>query len=289
MMSTPGRDPSSSAAIGVHPFVAATSVLDHLDDVVLLDVRWALDGSQGRAQHLEQTLPGAVYVDLDTDLSGPASAAGGRHPLPEPEAFATTLGGLGVAADDVVVAFDHGPGFVAARLVWMLRAIGQRAALLDGGLARWPGPTAPGGASRPAVQRAPVPWPGGLLADIDEVDRLRRAAGAIVVDVRDPARFRGELEPVDPRPGHIPGAINLPVTAAVREGVLLGRDELHDWFTAAGVGQADPVVVSCGSGVNACFELLLLEQLDLAAGRLFAGSWSAWSADPDRPAALGDA
>jgi thiosulfate/3-mercaptopyruvate sulfurtransferase len=254
---------------------------------VLADVRWALDGSQGRAQHLAATVPGAVFVDLDTDLAAPPSVAGGRHPLPDPETFATTLGRLGIRGTDPVVAFDQGPGTIAARLVWMLRAIGQPAAVLDGGLAAWPEPLVPGGARRPPVDRSAVPWPDSRLVDADVLAALLADDAVVLLDARDPVRYRGEHEPVDPRPGHVPGAVNLPTSALVREGGLAPADELRRRCAAVGVSGEEEVVVSCGSGVTACFDALVLEQLGIGRVRLFPGSWSAWSADPRRPAATG--
>jgi thiosulfate/3-mercaptopyruvate sulfurtransferase len=269
------------------PFVSAAEVLAARDEVVLDDVRWSLDGSQGRTQHLVATIPGAVFVDLDRDLAAPPSPDGGRHPLPAPETFAAALGRLGLGDDDRVVAFDQGPGTIAARLVWMLRAIGRPAAVLDGGLAAWPGPLAPGGVRRPAITRTAVPWPRERLADADLVARLLAADAAVLLDAREPARYRGEHEPVDPRPGHVPGAVNLPTSALVHDGRLAARDELRRRVAGAGVTGAEEVVASCGSGVTACFDVLALEQLGIDRVRLFPGSWSAWSADPRRPAATG--
>jgi thiosulfate/3-mercaptopyruvate sulfurtransferase len=268
------------------PFVSPDRLRERLGEVVLADVRWSLDGTQGRAQHLEQTLPGAVYVDLDAVLAAAPAPSAGRHPLPDPARFAAELGRLGIGVTDEVVVLDHGPGVVAARLAWLLRAIGQRAAVLEGGLAAWPGPRAPGGAIRPAVERPVVAWPEDRLADADLVDRLRRDPDAVVVDARDPDRYRGEVEPIDPRPGHVPGAVNLPASAAVRDG-RLRTGWLRERYAAVGALEATEVVAYCGSGVTACFDLLVLEQLGAGPGRLYAGSWSAWSADPSRPAALG--
>jgi thiosulfate/3-mercaptopyruvate sulfurtransferase len=276
------------AAASAPPFVTAEQVLAADDAYVLADVRWSLDGSQGLQQHREATIPGAVFVDLDTDLAAPASTAGGRHPLPTPEAFAAALGRLGIGDDDRVVAFDQGPGTIAARLVWMLRAIGRPAAVLDGGLAGWPGPLAPGGARRQPVERAATPWPVDRLADADLVARLLAQDRAVLFDAREPARYRGEQEPVDARPGHIPGAVNLPTGALVDGGRLLPAAALRERVVAtADITDVEEVVVSCGSGVTACFDALALEWLGLGPVRLFPGSWSAWSADPSRPATTG--
>jgi thiosulfate/3-mercaptopyruvate sulfurtransferase len=269
------------------PFLTAAEVDAAPDDLVLADVRWSLDGAQGRADHLAATIPGAVFVDLDADLAAPPSPEGGRHPLPEPAAFAAALGRLGIGDDDRVVAFDQGPGTIAARLVWMLRAIGRPAAVLDGGLAAWPEPLAPGGARRPPVQRTAVPWPADLLADSDLVARLLADDAAVLLDAREPARYRGEHEPVDARPGHVPGAVNLPTSALSRDGRLAPPAELRRRVEAVGVTGAEEVIASCGSGVTACYDALVLEQLGIDRVRLFPGSWSAWSADPGRPAATG--
>jgi thiosulfate/3-mercaptopyruvate sulfurtransferase len=271
------------------PFVTAAEVLAARDDLVLADVRWSLDGTQGRAQHLAATVPDAIFVDLDTDLAAAPSRAGGRHPLPDPESFAAALGRLGIADTDRVVAFDQGPGSIAARLVWMLRAIGRPAAVLDGGLAAWPAPLALGGARRPPATRSVVAWPDDRLADADRVAGLLAEGAVVLLDAREPDRYRGEHEPVDPRPGHVPGAVNLPTSALVRDGRLAPPDELRRRCAAAGVTGAEEVVASCGSGVTACFDALVLEHLGIGRVRLFPGSWSAWSADQRRPVATGPA
>jgi thiosulfate/3-mercaptopyruvate sulfurtransferase len=269
------------------PFVAASWVQEHRDQLLVADVRWALDGSQGRAGYLEGHLPGAVFVDLPSVLSGAGAPVDGRHPLPDPARFARSLGDLGIAADDVVVAYDQGPGTVAARLVWMLRAIGQRAAVLDGGLAAWEGPLESGEVQRLPVERPVVAWPPRRLADADDVAAAAADPQKLVVDARDPERFRGELEPVDPRPGHIPGAVNVPASGNVDDdGRLRGLDALRVRYADAGALEADDVIVYCGSGVTATHDLLVLELLGVD-GRLFPASWSGWSADPARPAATG--
>ena len=257
--------------------------------VRLADLRWSLDGSQDRSTYLAGHLPGAVYVDLDTDLADVPSPVGGRHPLPTPEGFAATLGRLGIGPQHLVVAYDHGPGAIAARLVWMLRAIGQPATLLSGGLAGWDGAVESGEVVPHPVERSPVAWPSQLLADLDDVERLRHDPTAVLIDARDPARFRGEHEPVDARPGHVPGAVNLPVAANLDvAGRLLPIEVLRERYATLGALSAAQVVVSCGSGVTACHDALVLEALGVES-RLFVGSWSAWSADPSRPAATGPA
>lgn len=272
---------------GVPPFVDAAWVQAR-PGVVLADVRWSLDGSEGRDTYLEGHLPGAVFVDLETVLSAAPGPSVGRHPLPSPDRFARDLGELGIGADEVVVAYDQGGGTVAARLVWMLRAIGQSAAVLDGGLPTWPEQDlAVGEVVREPVHRHPVPWPSDLVVDADQVDRRRERSGTVVLDAREPARYRGEHEPIDARPGHVPGARNLPTSANLAEGRLADPDTLRRRYAAVRAFEADEVIAYCGSGVTACHDLLVLEHLGVR-GKLFEGSWSAWAADPARPAATGE-
>jgi thiosulfate/3-mercaptopyruvate sulfurtransferase len=173
----------------------------------------------------------------------------------------------------------------------MLRGTGHPAALLDGGLAAWTGPLEPGATSRPPALFRARPWPPERLATIDEV---ARAAGAgrrlVLLDARAPERYRGETEPVDPRPGHIPGARNLPFAGNLDPvtGRHLPARELRARYEAAGAGEGAGVVVYCGSGVTACHDLLALEAAGLGPGRLYPGSWSQWSSDRARPAATGE-
>ncbi|MDP6976424.1 MAG: sulfurtransferase [Acidimicrobiales bacterium] len=254
-------------------------------DAVLCDVRWYLDGRSGRGAYEAGHLPGAVFVDLDRDLTAPPSTTQGRHPLPTAEAFAAALGALGVGPDDAVVAYDDSGGMSAGRLVWMLRVLGQPAALLDGGIGAWDGPLEAGSATRPPVECPVRPWPDGAFAGIEEV--AAAAAGGIVLDARAPERYRGEVEPVDPRAGHVPGARNAPFAANLGDG---GRfrspDDLRAHYEELGVGEAAGVVAYCGSGVSACHDLLAMEHAGLGRGRLYVGSWSQWSAT-GRPAATG--
>lgn len=271
----------------VPAFVTPAWLADPPEPPVLADLRWSLDGRVGRADHRREHLPGAVYIDLDTVVAGPPTPTGGRHPLPTPEAFAAALGAHGIPDDALVVAYDQGPGVIAARLVWMLRAIGQPAAVLQGGLAAWDGPTEAGEVTRDPVSRRVRAWPAERLADADLTAELARRADAVVIDARDPDRFAGNDEPVDPRPGHIPGAVNLPATGNLEAaGTLRPAATLRDRYAEVGALDATEVVAYCGSGVTACHDLLVLEDLGVR-GRLFPGSWSAWSADPAREAATG--
>jgi thiosulfate/3-mercaptopyruvate sulfurtransferase len=241
------------------------------------DVRWYLDGRSGRAAYDTGHLPGAVFVDVDTMLAGPPSRAAGRHPLPDPDAFARTLQTLGIEGSSVVVAYDDAGGRVAARLVWMLRAVGVAAALLDGGIDAWEGPLSTQAPAIVPSSFAARPWPADRLASPDDAaDPALR-----VLDARAPERYRGEVEPIDPVAGHIPGAENVPAASLLgADGRFLPRDQLRARLEGADV-------VYCGSGVNASLLVLAAEHAGLPAPRLYPGSWSQWSGDPSRPVARG--
>jgi thiosulfate/3-mercaptopyruvate sulfurtransferase len=269
----------------IDPVVDLDWVRARGDRVVLADVRWYLDGRSGREAYDSGHLPGAVFVDLDRVLARHGSPADGRHPLPDPETFAESMAALGIGDGDTVIGYDDAGGVYAARLVWMLRATGHDAALLDGGLVAYDGELDRVGPHRPQATFTPRPWPADRLADIEDA-----AAGSFaVLDARDRPRFRGDIEPVDPRPGHIPGARNLPcrenVDASSR---FLAVPELRERFAAVGVTEGTSVISYCGSGVTACHNLLALEHAGLGPGRLYPGSWSQYSSDPGRPAVLGD-
>lgn len=278
------------------PFISAEE-LGALAGAIVCDVRWGPTTGPDRAAFDAGHLPGARFVDLDRDLSGPASAEAGRHPLPDPDHFAAAMSRLGIGDGATVVAYDGTGGVIAARLVWMLRALGERAALLDGGIAAW---QAAGGqlaqteeGRRTTVVPAPAQftpraWPPDRIASIDDASGAREA-GVTLVDARPGPRYRGEPphSPLDPRPGHIPGARSLPVIDNVNsEGRLLGLRQLAQRFYDAGAGEPN-FISSCGSGVTACHNLLVAEHIGLGKGRLYPGSWSQYAADPDRPATLG--
>lgn len=267
------------------PFVDAEWLADHLDEVVVCDVRWSRKDVDGRAAYERGHIPGALHVDLDRDLASAPSREDGRHPLPDPATWSATLGRLGMRREVPVVAYDDARGGIAARLVWMLRATGFDAALLDGGLEAWDGPLEQG----PVVPGATVvplaPWPREQLADADAT-----AEAAVVLDARDAARYRGDERGPDARAGHIPGAHHVPYTANVDEqGRLRPEDELRAVYEplVASAGDERPVA-SCGSGVTACLDLLAMEHLGYDPGRLYPGSWSQWAADLSRRVAVGD-
>jgi thiosulfate/3-mercaptopyruvate sulfurtransferase len=265
----------------IEPVVDAEWVRANHDRVILADVRAYLDGRKGRDAYDAGHLPGAIFVDLDADLAAAPTAADGRHPLPDPERFAERMSALGVGDDATVIAYDDAGGVMAARLVWMLRASGRSAALLDGGLDAYGKERETGAPKRDHAVFTPRPWPAARLADL--ADTI--SGGSVVIDARQPERFRGETEPIDPRAGHIPGARNVPCRENVdATGRFRSAAQLRERFEAAGVtGDAD-VISYCGSGVTACHNLLALERAGFGPGRLYPGSWSQYSAT-DRPAA----
>ena len=269
----------------VGPVVSRAWVQAHAGEVLLADVRRDLPGRTAAEAFAAGHLPGAVLVDLDRWLAGPPSPEHGRHPLPSPEVFAEGLSRAGIGDADVVVAYDDAAGTVAARLVWMLRATGRQAALLDGGM-RPDDPCATGRSDPVRRTCTPRPWPGDALVGLADL----AGPGPLVLDARSAERFAGAPDPLDPRPGHLPGARSLPCRENVdADGFLLPDDVLRQRLADVGVDGTTPVASSCGSGVTACHTLLVMEHLGLPAGRLYPGSWSQWAADPDRPVELGPA
>ncbi|HEX5332476.1 MAG TPA: sulfurtransferase [Cellulomonas sp.] len=258
------------------------------DRPVLLDVRWALGRSDGRAQYLAGHLPGAVYVDLETELAAQATPADGRHPLPDVASLEAAARRWGVRAGGSVVAYDAIGGMSAARAWWLLRwagVLGVR--LLDGGLAGWlsvGGSLEAGEVSAPAGDVVLVP---GALATLDADDAAGLASAGVLLDARAGERYRGEVEPVDPRAGHIAGAVSAPTSENLdADGRFLGAQALRDRFAALGVPGASQVGVYCGSGVTAAHEVAALASIGVEAA-LYPGSWSQWSADPDRAVTTG--
>ncbi|MTD16491.1 sulfurtransferase [Nakamurella sp. YIM 132087] len=259
-------DPADLAALLDGPDAAA---------VVLLDVRWKVGAGADHDAYLAGHLPGAVFVDLDRDLAGPAGT-GGRHPLPDPAALQEVWRRCGIDDGDTVVVHDGHDGSAAVRAWWVARWSGLRdVRVLDGGLAAWTGPLETGEV---------VPEPGTVtvaagampVVDVSELDEP--TAAGILLDARAAARYRGEFEPLDPVAGHIPGAVNLPFAELYTDDFRLRpAAELRQVFDAAGIRPATPAVASCGSGVTAC-HLILAGRVAGVELALYPGSYSQWCA-----------
>ncbi|MCP2335710.1 thiosulfate/3-mercaptopyruvate sulfurtransferase [Actinomadura rupiterrae] len=284
---------------------------------VLLDVRWHLGGPPGLESYRKGHLPGAVFVDLDRDVAGPPGP-GGRHPLPEAAAFEAAMRRAGVSADRPVIVYDDADSTAAARLWWTLRYFGhENVRVLDGGYRAWttagyPVATAaeanpaaasgkgqdsdaePGSSAEPGRESvAAVPGDfrvrPGCLPVLDAAGAEALAKAGVLLDARASERFRGEVEPIDPVAGHIPGAVNAPTLGNVGvDGRFLPSELLRDRFAELGATDAVDVGAYCGSGVTAAHEILALHLAGIPAA-LYVGSWSAWVADPTNPVATGEA
>lgn len=269
------------------PLITPQELFDQLGQTALLDIRWSLNGPPGIDEYLAGHIPHAVFVDLDRELSAPPGP-GGRHPLPDAWSFTSAMRNAGVSATGAVVVYDAGNSIAAARAWWLLRYFGHaRVAVLDGGFAAWTAAGYPV-ATQPAVGGHGdfVATPGGMPL-VDAAGAAKLAGAGILLDSRAPDRFRGESEPVDPIPGHIPGARNRPATANIDEqGRFQSRELLREEFRQAGVDDGVQVGAYCGSGVSAAHQVLALELAGYPAA-LYAGSWSEWITDPNRPVAVG--
>jgi thiosulfate/3-mercaptopyruvate sulfurtransferase len=261
-------------------------------DVLTCDCRFDLgDPHAGHRAYLEGHVPGAIYVDLERDLSGKPTGANGRHPLPDRLAFAARMAELGVGRDTLVVSYDTSGGYYASRLWWMMHWLGHgQAAVLDGGLGAW---TAAGLPLKQGGERA---TPGDLVAsaaavmpvaDVQAIEANLDSGDLLVVDARTAERFHGQPHPLDTASGHIPGAVNhfyqLNLSA---DGRFRSADELaRDFAAVIGDTLPEKVVHQCGSGVTATHNLLAMEVAGLKGSRLYPGSWSEWTSDPSRPIA----
>lgn len=262
-------------------------------DFLVFDCRFDLaNTSWGETEFATAHLPGAQYLHLDRDLSSPVTATSGRHPLPDPVAFARRLGAAGVDANCQVVAYDQGPGAYAARFWWLARWIGlTKVAVLDGGIAAWRA------AGLPLERESPVPLPRTFEARVDEraaitaaeVEQAVRRPGTLLLDARGAERFAGRNETLDTIAGHVPGARNHPFLGNLSaDGKFLPAAELRRRFDVLrGALPPSAIVSMCGSGVTACQTLLALEYAGLPGARLYPGSWSEWIRDPARSIATG--
>lgn len=273
--------------------IGPDELAEAIDRCLVLDCRHELtDGGAGRRAYDESHIPGARFVSMDDDLSGPKTGLTGRHPMPPREQVRALLESLGLSDDRQLVLYDASGGGMAGRLWWMARWIGHEAvAVLDGGLPAWRK------AGYPVTDEVPAARPGRLtlraplatLVDAAETGRAAAAADRLVVDARAAERYRGEVEPFDPVAGHIPGSVNRPWGFNVREdGRFKPAPVLRAEFEKLLAGRpASAVVNSCGSGVSACHNLLAMTHAGLPGAALYAGSWSEWVADPARPVATG--
>ena len=273
------------------PVVDTAWLRDHLDHPLLrvADVRWSLAGPPGRDAYGAGHIPGAVFLDAENELSSPGEGPG-RHPLPSADKLAGVLSERGIGDDHVVVAYDDAGGSIAARLWWLYRHYGHdgRCAVLDGGIGAWVAAGFPLTADVPPVE--PARWtPRAPRPDVVATEQVKALAGGdeLILDARAGERYRGETEPIDPRPGHIPGAISAPWSDNLgADGRFLPPRELRRRYERLGAAER-PTTAYCGSSLTATHDLLALELAGIGGGRLYEGSWSHWSSDPARPAATG--
>ncbi len=262
--------------------------------IKILDARFSLaDAALGRLQFEQAHIPGAQYMDLNTDLSGPKTDTRlGRHPLPAAAQWQSVLERIGIMPSDALVIYDHADGAMAAARAWFLfRLAGHHnVSVLDGGFAAWQaaGFGIQAGSSQP-VQASlyALQFNQAMLADVEDIKHgVQSGAQSLLLDARAAERFRGDVEPIDAKAGHIPGAVNRPFTQNLQDGRFKSSQSLRDEFEAVLAGQAE-FILSCGSGVTACHHALALSHAGMANYRLFAPSWSGWIADNDNPVALG--
>ncbi len=263
-------------------------IINSGEDVLVCDCRFDLvDPLAGKKAYEEGHIPGAIYVNLDHDLSGEKTGQNGRHPLPTPEAWAKTKSRLGMDPKTLVVAYDNHGSVYASRLWWMLKATGHaNVRVLDGGLDAWNGPI--GMVPRPPTPSAtPVqamPYVGLVL--VDELVGNLQSKNSVVIDARMADRFQGQNETLDPVGGHIPDAVNYCFRNNLSSKVFKSPEQLYkDFVDLLGTKKASEVIHQCGSGVTACHNVLAMELAGLKGSRLYAGSWSEWCADPARPVA----
>lgn len=274
--------------------VSTELLASHLDGSwLVIDCRYDLrNESWGQQEYLAAHIPGAVYASLSRDLSDVPNGSNGRHPLPSERAMAAVFGRLGIDAGTQVVAYDQDTGMFASRLWWMLRYLSHDAvAVLDGGWAKWlreERPTRSGDEKRSAATFDAHARP-QLIVNVQEVEALVKDTSMLLVDARAPERYEGKTEPLDRLPGHIPSALNHFYKTNVRDdGTMRPAAALRGSFERLlGESPPDDLVMYCGSGVSACHNLLAMEHAGLRGARLYPGSWSEWSSDPQRPVERG--
>ncbi|MGH3933977.1 MAG: sulfurtransferase [Pseudonocardiaceae bacterium] len=278
----------------MHPVITPrqlVAILTGPEPPIVVDVRWSLSGAPGRSDYQAGHLPGAVFLDMDTDLAGPPGQ-GGRHPLPDPAVLQAALRAAGIGPTATVVAYDAADGSVAARLWWLLRWAGHpTVAVLDGGIAAWCAAGLPVTTDVPEPRVGTITVRPGEMPVLDAAHAATLARDGVLLDARMPPRYRGEMEPVDPRAGHVPGAISAPFSELTdAQGRWLTPARLLELTNQWGAGSAR-IGAYCGSGINACALVLGLEVAGVTSAErpaaLYAGSWSQWCTDPGRPVATG--
>jgi thiosulfate/3-mercaptopyruvate sulfurtransferase len=267
----------------------ALAVIRETTHPTLLDIRWQLPAGADHAGYLRGHIPGAAFIDLDAQLSGPPGI-GGRHPLPSAEQFSAHMRAAGVSAGRAVVVYDDAASTAAARAWWLLRYFGHPlVTVLDGGLAAWRGAGHQLETAVPDVQPGDFAARPGGMPLLDAVSAAALAQRGVLIDARATERFNGTHEPIDPVAGHIPGADNLPTSQNVDgSGLFREPDALRAAFAQLGVRDGAQVGAYCGSGVTAAHEVLALELAGYPGAALYAGSWSEWITDPRRPVARED-
>lgn len=271
--------------------ISADELAHEIEDVVVLDVRWSLTTANtpaGREAYAAGHVPGAFFVDLDTELAGPAGD-GGRHPLPDPVVVEAVLRRAGITEHTRVVVLDGKESYAAARAWWVLRWVGVTdVRVLDGGYAAWLAAGLPVSTEEPADRHGDIEVRPGQLPTLDAAGAAALARDGVLLDARAPERYAGETEPIDPVAGHVPGAVNSPTSAWLAEDGTFRRDLAGHWAAVTeGVEPGDGRVgVYCGSGVTAAHEMLALAELGVDTV-LYPGSWSEWIRDPARPVATG--
>ncbi len=274
----------------MNPIITANQLEELINegsDVLICDCRFDLTNARaGFEMYKTAHITGAIYVNVDQDLSGKKTGSNGRHPLPTPEEWAKTRQGLGIANHTHVVAYDSHGGTFASRLWWMLRSIGHASVqVLDGGLDAWNGSFSSVGRAPKPLSAMPEAYPYQGVVLIDEMEKnVATQERKMVIDARAPDRFRGENETLDPVGGHIPGATNRCFKENLVAGKFKSPELLYKEFVLL-IGQQKPgtIIHSCGSGVSACHNLLAMEAAGLSGSRLHVGSWSEWCSDPKRP------
>ncbi len=273
----------------MNPLITTTHLQELLNGgakVLICDCRFDLaQVSAGREAYAKGHIPGAIYVDLDTDLSGTKTGKNGRHPLPDPDHWATTRQRLGIGPDSHVIAYDSQGSAFASRLWWMLRATGHgKVQVLNGGLEAWKGLISTAILAPTPLENLPKPVAYTGLVRVDAILDNLASQRKTVIDARSPDRFHGQNETLDPVGGHIPGSLNRFFKNNLEGSEFKSPETLRNEYSELlGNSRASDVIHSCGSGVTACVNLLAMEQAGLVGSLLYAGSWSEWCADPKRP------